>query len=110
MQLNNRCKGEPIKLKSHTAVVYKDAIYLFGGEISPINSNNLTYRFDIASSKWEKIEPNIDLPKVDSHSAVIVDDQMLVYGGYIPEKAQYMSDMYAFDLEKHTWQLYHRKG
>ena len=70
----------------------------------------MTYRYDIHTTKWSKFEPNIDVPKVDSHSAVVVGDQMLIYGGYIPEKAQYLADMYAFDLEKHTWQLYHRKG
>jgi hypothetical protein len=32
-KLNNTCDGKEIKLKSHTAVVYKENMVLFGGEI-----------------------------------------------------------------------------
>ncbi len=47
---------------------------------------------------------------MDSHSAVVLDDKMIVYGGYIPEKATYMIDMYLFDLEKKTWEVLYRGG
>lgn len=108
VQLNNECEGEVIKLKSHTSAVYKDCIYLFGGEVSPINSNNITFCYDIQSNKWTKIAPNIDLPKVDSHSVALAGNKMLIYGGYVPEKATYMTDMYAFDFEKGTWEVFFR--
>lgn len=35
---------------------------------------------------------------------------MLVYGGYIPNKAIYMTDMYSFDLEKMSWELFYKGG
>lgn len=102
-KLNNECDGEPIKLKSHTAVIYGATIYLFGGEKSPIVGNNIVFAYDIKGDKWSKIGPKIDVPKVDSHSAVVDGQKMYVYGGYIPEKANYLSDMYSFDLETKKW-------
>lgn len=68
-----------------------------------MNSNNLTFCYDIPSNKWTKIQPNIEVPKVDSHAIVQTDGKMYVYGGYIPGKANYMTEIYAFDLEKKTW-------
>ena len=82
--LNNELNGQPIKLKSHTAIVYGSSIYLFGGEINSMLSNNLIYVYNIDTNKWSKIESNITVPKVDSHSAVAVQGKMYVYGGYIP--------------------------
>ena len=35
---------------------------------------------------------------------------MIVYGGYIPEKATYMTNMYAFDFEKKTWEVFYEGG
>jgi hypothetical protein len=110
VRLSNQCEGQPIKLKSHSAVVHKDILYLFGGEITPINSSNLIFAYDIPQAKWQKIRPNLDVPKVDSHSAVVFEDKMLVYGGYIPEKATYLTDMYAFDFNGKTWEVYYQGG
>lgn len=90
-------------------MVYGSTIYFFGGEKSPIVSNNLVFAFDIIKGVWTKIKPNIEnVPKVDSHSAVVYGQKMYIYGGYIPEKATYLSDMYAFDLETHKWELFYK--
>ena len=35
---------------------------------------------------------------------------MVVYGGYVPEKANYMTSIYAFDFEKKTWEVYFEGG
>jgi N-acetylneuraminic acid mutarotase len=56
------------------------------------------FAYNIKSNQWAKIKPNIEIPKVDSHSAVLSGQKMYVYGGYISEKAIYLTDIYAFDL------------
>ena len=33
---------------------------------------------------------------------------MYVYGGYIPEKAVYMNDIYTFDFETRKWEVHHK--
>ena len=35
---------------------------------------------------------------------------MYVYGGYIPNKALYMLDMYVFDFQQKKWQVYYKGG
>jgi len=35
---------------------------------------------------------------------------MLVYGGYVPDKAKYMTDIYAFDFDNKTWEVYYEGG
>ena len=104
--LSNECEGEAIKLKSHTAVTHGGNIYLFGGEKNPINSSNLVFVYTPSSNQWRKVAPNIALPKMDSHAAIVHEGKMYVYGGYVPEEATYLTNMYAFDLEKETWEVY----
>lgn len=89
-------------------MLHGSTIYLFGGEKSPINSNNLVFAYDIPNNQWSKIKPNIDVPKVDSHSAVVIGGKMYVYGGYIPEKASYLKDVYAFDIETNKWEIFYK--
>lgn len=33
---------------------------------------------------------------------------MYVYGGYIPEKASYLKDVYAFDIETKKWEIFYK--
>ena len=50
------------------------------------------------------------MPKVDSHCAVVIDSKMFVYGGYISDKADYMTDIYALDLTNFTWEIAFKGG
>ena len=45
-------------------------------------SSNTVYIHDFAVHYWKKLEPKIEVPKVDSHCAVVIDSKMYVYGGY----------------------------
>ena len=45
----------------------------------------------------------MEVPKIDSHCSVIIDSKMYVYGGYMCDKADYMTDIYALDLTNFTW-------
>ena len=35
---------------------------------------------------------------------------MYVYGGYISDKADYLQDIYAFDLATHKWEIIYKAG
>jgi hypothetical protein len=54
--------------------------------------------YDFVTKAWKSHKPNIKIPKIDSHSAVVCGSKMYIYGGYIPEKATSMSDVLAFDF------------
>lgn len=105
-KMDNSCEGKQIKLKSHTGVTFKENLILFGGEKATGLSNNIVYIYDFVTKNWRSIVPQIDVPKVDSHCAVVIDSKMFIYGGYVSDKAEYLTDIYAFDLQNQTWELY----
>lgn len=65
-------------------------------------SSNACYAFDFLDNNWKKIKTTNGekVPKVDSHSVCLIDSKMYVYGGYVPDKAKYLRDIYCLDLEK----------
>ena len=56
------------------------------------------YDFIDNNCRKPKIANADKIPKVDSHCACLIDSKMYIYGGYIPEKAQYMKNIYCLDL------------
>jgi hypothetical protein len=71
---------------------------LYGGEIQTNLSNNIVYIYDFVTRSWRAINPNINTPKVDSHCAVVYENKMYIYGGYISDQADYLRDIYAFNF------------
>ncbi|XP_034827610.1 leucine-zipper-like transcriptional regulator 1 homolog [Maniola hyperantus] len=66
----------------HTAVAYKDAIYVFGGDNGKSMLNDLI-RFDIREKSWTKtLCMGTNPPLRYHHSAVIHRSSMFVFGGY----------------------------
>ncbi len=45
------------------------------------------YIYDFVTKNWRSVAPQIDVPKVDSHCAVVMESKMLVYGGYVSDRA-----------------------
>ncbi|XP_052751943.1 leucine-zipper-like transcriptional regulator 1 [Galleria mellonella] len=66
----------------HTAVAYKDAIYVFGGDNGKSMLNDLI-RFDIKEKSWTKMGC-MGVPPAPRyhHSAVVHRSSMFVFGGY----------------------------
>ncbi|XP_028169005.1 leucine-zipper-like transcriptional regulator 1 [Ostrinia furnacalis] len=66
----------------HTAVAYKDAIYVFGGDNGKSMLNDLI-RFDIREKSWTKTGC-MGVPPAPRyhHSAVVHRSSMFVFGGY----------------------------
>ena len=71
---------------------------MFGGEKATSLSNNNIYSFDFITRKWTLIPSKEGIPKLDSHSAIVIGNKMYVYGGYISEKAEYLIDILAYDV------------
>lgn len=55
--------------------------------------------FDFIEETWKKPKMTGKVPpKIDSHAACESDGKMYVYGGYMPETASYLRDIYCLDL------------
>lgn len=90
----------------HVSVVHDDRMYVFGGKISSMSSTNEMNVYDFESGKWVKIQVGgTQPPNIDSHSAVVHEGKMYVFGGFLSvDKGSYSNDIYAFDLEKGEWE------
>lgn len=89
--------GKAPKTQYHSAVIYKGAIYVYGGE-SNREENAHVFFFD---GKWKKLKStNKPLPR-KQHCAVIYKDEMFVYGGSY--KGQNLNDVNIFSLLYQSW-------
>ena len=71
---------------------------IFGGQNGENRSNNLLWVYDFAQAKWSRVEPNINVPNLDSHAAVSEGSKMYIFGGFKDEQAAYSNILYAVDL------------
>src|SRR5690606_9945997 len=91
------------KVAKHTAVVYKDFIYVFGGESYESVGSNELYEYSILSDQWKRIDYSGDVPeKTTGHTAVTIHDSMFVYGGGERNKTC-LNSIYEYKFVNRTW-------
>lgn len=101
--VDNATGSPPTPRDRHTSVVYRNCLYIFGGFDGHARTNDL-YQFDIETCHWTQILPStlestIPTPR-HSHSAVVYNDNMIVYGGY---DGGYRSDLHKYSFSTNTW-------
>ena len=96
--------AKPAELKSldeHSAWLYDDKIYIFGGNCYGFKSDKL-FAYDVKTCKWKIIEFKKGPCPRSSHSAVVKDDKMYIFGGKDFENNK-LKDFWIFDFTKNTW-------
>jgi N-acetylneuraminic acid mutarotase len=101
--VDNATGSPPTPRDRHSSVVYRNCLYIFGGFDGHARTNDL-YQFDIETSHWTQILPStlestIPTPR-HSHSAIVYNDNMIVYGGY---DGGYRSDLHKYSFSTNTW-------
>lgn len=111
----------PESLHRHSAIVYKDKMYLYGGKTSIFTNTNKFFSYDFIKCEWELLNQEKErtyegfkLPfYLDSHNAVLYENsntnssQMVVFGGFIGgENAQYSKSIVYYDFTKNEWDYY----
>lgn len=73
----------PPKIKAHSCEYHDGFIYLFGGQDSSKANHNALYRFNIATSYWERLYPKGKPPKERCYHEIglINSDNILIFGG-----------------------------
>lgn len=82
-----KCTGDvPVGRRSHSAFVYEDYLYIFGGYNAIVNEHyNHLYRLCFKTNKWEEVTPLGTPPCVRRRQAcIVVDDRMFLFGGTTP--------------------------
>ncbi|KNC85954.1 hypothetical protein SARC_01900 [Sphaeroforma arctica JP610] len=97
----------------HSAVEYNGGMYVYGGITvnadlptggERVDTSSL-WRFDLANDTWSKF-PSVTSaspPPRHSHTAVVHEDRMYVYGGSDLKKVHF-NDMWTFDFNTQVWE------
>jgi len=101
----------PGYLQDHSMVEYMDMLYVFGGEISFCNDQEIPlWIFDIKKNMWKKETSSRGAcaPKsLRGHSATVYKDSMFIFGGYQDLKGS-NADVWMFHFPSSSWHLVFR--
>eukprot|EP00771_Trimastix_marina_P001391 gnl/Trimastix_PCT/2463.p1 GENE.gnl/Trimastix_PCT/2463~~gnl/Trimastix_PCT/2463.p1 ORF type:complete len:538 (+),score=118.48 gnl/Trimastix_PCT/2463:44-1657(+) len=91
--------GEPPSPREmHAAVVYGDAMYVFGGHNTQALSDML--RFDFVTRTWSEIKPPTAPKPRYRHSAVVRGDSLVIFGGYGTSR---LADLHVYNFGMRMW-------
>merc|ERR1712071_466365 len=93
----------PYQRYGHTAVVYNDMVYVWGGR-NDDSACNILFCFDTNTQCWSRPKVLGQVPGArDGHSACVIDHFMYVFGGYEEDIDQFSQDVHMLDLRSMEW-------
>lgn len=100
----------PIPRFGHTAVVYKNSLYIFGGWNGYETLEDL-YQYSFISNFWylEKVFHGVKPPPRYRHASTIIGDSMFIFGG-INTRQNKFNDLYEYSFPKREWRLIETNG
>lgn len=100
----------PYKRYGHTAVVYKDKIYIWGGRNHQESCPKL-FCFDTLYHCWTSPTTTGDIPFArDGHTSCIWKNFMFVFGGFEEHTNTFARSVHALNLETMHWHYFHTSG
>lgn len=100
----------PFQRYGHTAVPYKNNIYLWGGR-NDDTACNILFCFNTKTLKWSKPTVTGLLPGArDGHTACIINQFMYIFGGFQEDIEQFTRDVYCLNLETMKWDYIQTSG
>ncbi|WFC93651.1 hypothetical protein MBRA1_000273 [Malassezia brasiliensis] len=99
----------PARRTGHSAVVYRDRLYIFGGTDGNYHYND-TWCFDLATQTWTELKcvGYIPAPR-EGHAACMVDDIMYIFGGRGVDGND-LGDLASFKISSHRWFMFAHMG
>uniref|UniRef100_A0ACB8G1R4 Uncharacterized protein n=1 Tax=Sphaerodactylus townsendi TaxID=933632 RepID=A0ACB8G1R4_9SAUR len=94
--------GSPGPRHGHTAVVYGNGMYLFGG-LMGLSEQKDFWKWDFVATNWSSIRNSQGPPKVVGHAALIFQDSMLVFGGGI-SNAKPNGTLWKYHFPSEMWE------
>ncbi|XP_057660577.1 uncharacterized protein LOC130896456 [Diorhabda carinulata] len=100
-------------LQEHTAVAYKDCLYVFGGEVGfSAGTETPLWIYDIKLNCWKKkkTKKGVVTPKGRrGHTALVTNGSMLIYGGYQDLRGS-SNELWAYHFDTESWHLISTTG
>ncbi len=98
-------KEMPCKRSGHSAVIYQDKMYIFGGVDDEINRLNDLWEFDLKKKTWCELKVENPPASRNSHSATLFHHTMIIFGG-MHDLTKELNDLYGFDFQTQSWRRY----
>ncbi|XP_065344018.1 F-box only protein 42-like isoform X1 [Cloeon dipterum] len=103
----------PPCLQEHTAVAFKDCLYVFGGEVGFSSATETPlWVYQVGSNSWRKVRSpkGVQVPRGRrGHTALIYQGAMIIYGGYQDLRGS-TNELWAFDFNTESWHLLSGRG
>eukprot|EP00112_Aurelia_sp_Birch-Aquarium-sp1_P002510 Seg1278.10 transcript_id=Seg1278.10/GoldUCD/mRNA.D3Y31 product="Ras guanine nucleotide exchange factor F" protein_id=Seg1278.10/GoldUCD/D3Y31 len=102
---------EPLNRRAHTAVVYRDSMFIFGGYLDTGSATNELWRYCFTTLRWYLLTPKEGTEVITarhSHSAVVHSNAIWIFGGF--ENRGRKNDLWKWDFELFTWTRIRTKG
>ncbi|KAF1336134.1 Protein containing repeated kelch motif, partial [Globisporangium splendens] len=93
---------------SHQAVVYRDHLYVFGGEFATADQFHHYrdfWRLDLKTNAWEAIEEKGGPSPRSGHRMVVWRNYLVVFGGFYEaaRETKWFNDLYLFSFVDMKW-------
>lgn len=102
----------PTNRRGHSAIIHEQSMYIYGGFEDFRGSSGQLWEFQINKQRWElrnlSSSSNCHPEPRHSHSAVVFNDSMFVYGGLSNLKP--LSDLWRWSWQDKRWYRERTKG
>lgn len=85
---------------SHTAIVYKNKMIIFGGNNKDYEYTNTLFELNLDNLNIQRLAKKTLAPPRANHSAVVEKDRMIIFGG---NNYKFLNDLHIFNLKSHEW-------
>ncbi|KAI9912616.1 hypothetical protein PsorP6_006206 [Peronosclerospora sorghi] len=94
---------------SHQAAVYRDHLYVFGGEFATADQFHHyrdLWRLNFKTNAWEELEVRGGPSPRSGHRMVVWRNYLVVFGGFYEaaRETRWFNDLYLFNLAELKWQ------
>ena len=99
--------AQPSARNGHSACIYNNCIYIFGGNNKDNKKLNDIWKYEILKQVWTEIEIGEETtycvpPERSGHSCDIYGQYMVIFGGFY-EITKELNDLYLFDFINEKW-------
>jgi len=87
----------------HSAVIYQNSMWIFGGVDNEGNELSDVYEFDFDRFTWQCVSTSKSPSGRWGHSCLVYGDSMFIFGGR--DKLKNYNDIYEFHFNSRSWSL-----
>ncbi|XP_047327319.1 kelch domain-containing protein 4 [Impatiens glandulifera] len=103
--------NSPPPRSAHQAVVWKNYLYIFGGEFTSPNQERFHHYkdfwvLDLKTNQWEQLNYKGCPSPRSGHRMILYKHKIIVFGGFYDtlREVRYFNDLHIFDLDQFKWQ------